>query len=214
MSQLPMHVPFSRWAWALALALALAAGIMWAMAGFAAASHTDSMYKTMSNQVDCFDGTLTGNRTFCQTDNLALTVWRENSITSVGKVNIGGMLDRQFRPTDLTVTFTANPAFVGDAETDVIYIHRDIPAAAIAWCNDAVSDIRCDQHYNAFDTDTPTPDVACHESGHAVGLTHGQDANPAVSNQDNLLGCLQTPIPLTNTGQLGSHNSGQINGTY
>jgi len=85
---------------------------------------------------------------------------------------------------------------------------------AIAWCNDAVTDTRCDQHYNAYRSDTPGRGLACHESGHAVGLTHGSDASPKVSNGENSLGCSQEPVPATNTGQLGGHNRALIDGTY
>lgn len=197
--------------WAL---LALILGLL-GMTGVAVASHVDSMFKTGNFDTDCFDGTLAGPRQLCQTDNSALTVWRENSLTLDGRRNIGQMLDDQFRPSDLSVTFEA-PVFSGLSETDIIYVRRDVPAdlAGLTWCNDAIFDTSCDQHYVAFQFDTPSPVLACHESGHGVGLTHGNDASPKVSDSDESLGCMQRPLPFGNDGRLGTHNRELIDATY
>jgi hypothetical protein len=171
------------------------------------------MFKTGNYNHDCFDGTLDGPSQFCQTDNASLTAWREDTFSSTGKAIVRDVLLGEFDVTDLNVSFVS-PTFTGDAETDIIYIARGTQSAGVAWCNDAVSATKCDQHYNAYNNATPFPEVVCHESGHAVGLTHGQEADPRVSNTDSALGCMQMPPPGTNTGQLGSHNRGQINGTY
>jgi len=53
------------------------------------------------------------------------------------------------------------------------------------------------------------------ESGHSVGLTHGDQASPTASNLDANLGCLRTPLRRSSPYYaLGSHNVGQINGEY
>lgn len=58
--------------------------------------------------------------------------------------------------------------------------------------------------------------VVCHETGHSVGLVHGEDAyDHAISNQTGSLYCMQTDInPLLLPYQLGSHNADQINVVY
>lgn len=180
------------------------------------AHHIDSMRKTQNYNVDCVDSVANPSTAiFCRTDNSSLTVYRESSIQTLGKQRIGSVLDLQFRPTDLSVTFTA-PVYTGGSETDIIYRHRNLGGnlAGFAWCNDAVTSDLCDQHYVEFNSANPTKRVACHESGHAVGLVHGVDSYPAIANGHNSLGCLQAPVPLSNTGQLGTHNTVEINGAY
>ena len=81
------------------------------------------------------------------------------------------------------------------------------------WCDDAVSARRCDQHYVRFRFDRINAELACHETGHAVGLTHGHEAAPRESQTAAELGCMETP----NSGRrphLGGHNKAEINATY
>lgn len=79
---------------------------------------------------------------------------------------------------------------------------------------------RCDQHYVRFDNSTPAQKVVCHESGHAVGLTHGSDADSgyypdgSVDDADDSLACLQTPVSVFQTAKIGPHNTSEVNGTY
>jgi hypothetical protein len=56
-------------------------------------------------------------------------------------------------------------------------------------------------------------ELACHETGHAVGLTHGIDAAPVESNTASELGCMETPDSGTRS-TLGSHNRSEINSVY
>jgi hypothetical protein len=191
------------------LALGLAA-VLAVLAGAAFASHTDSIFKTSNYNHDCFDGTLDGASQFCRTDNVTLTAWREDTLTPLGKDIVRDVLMNHYDLTDLNASFTS-PVFTGDAETDIIYIARGTQSAGVAWCNDAVSSLECDQHYNAYNNGTPFKEVVCHETGHAVGLTHGQEASPRVPNSDAALNCMAVPP----AGEaLGAHNRGQINGTY
>ena len=53
----------------------------------------------------------------------------------------------------------------------------------------------------------------CHESGHAVGLTHGSDAYPEQPDFNVYLGCMRSPVPTAAT-TLGSVNVKEINATY
>ena len=54
----------------------------------------------------------------------------------------------------------------------------------------------------------------CHEAGHAIGLTHGQNASPLLLNSDNSLNCMQTPDNEVLVASLGTHNIQQINAAY
>jgi hypothetical protein len=56
----------------------------------------------------------------------------------------------------------------------------------------------------------PSFRLACPESGHAVGLTHGEDASPAVSNTADSLHCMRRPDAEADRW-LGQHNADQIN---
>jgi hypothetical protein len=56
--------------------------------------------------------------------------------------------------------------------------------------------------------------VVCHETGHTLGLLHGADSNPQVSNQSTALGCMRT-APLTGDMRfIGDHNIWEANRIY
>lgn len=109
--------------------------------------------------------------------------------------------------------FSSAPAYEGGAETDIIYQQGSVPSGfdGITWCNDAVSTLNCDQHYVRFRADSFGRALVCHESGHAVGLTHGDDASPPIPNDDPSLACMKT---VAVEDILGTHNVRQIDGTY
>ena len=105
--------------------------------------------------------------------------------------------------------------YSGSAETDIIYQANGsrIPSGAegFTWCDNAASYFQCDQHYIAFRSSSPDPGLAYHQTGHAVGLTHGSNASPVLSNTDTRLGCMTTPVL---NRWLGSNNAEGINATY
>lgn len=180
----------------------------------ALAVHVDSMFPTNNYSYNCPDDSF-GSLRFCQTDNDDLTVWRQSSLSLTGKSNIKSSLDNEFAPTDLSVIYVSEPSYSGGAETDIIYQERDnLPGgnAGVTWCNDGVSSTKCDQHYVAFESASPATPLTCHETGHAVGLTHGADASPALSNTDSSLACMKKPN--STTSDLGTHNTNMINATY
>ncbi len=84
----------------------------------------------------------------------------------------------EYDPTDLTAIQESTPSYTGGSETDVIFQYGYLPpeAAGMAWCDDAISSSVRDQHYAKFNTSSPSYALACHETGHTVGLTHGADA--------------------------------------
>lgn len=177
----------------------------------ASASHYDSMFPSVNAFWSCGNGS-----NFCRTDNSTLTWFDEFTITYEGRQLINSVLETQFEPTDLSVSFTSTPSYSGAAETDLIYRHADLPGDTLgtAICNNSVSSERCDQQYLTFDQATPWSTVICHESGHGVGLLHGSNASPLVSNGDDSLACLQTPDSQVGSATLGSHNVAQINAAY
>lgn len=197
----------------LTLAL-LPVGIAGIVVGTAIAVAYDGIYPTAIANWTCQDnGNSSPSGGFCLTDNSTLTVYVESSISWSGESTISGVLSSDFAPTDFSVTEESSGTYSGGSETDIIYQYRtDLPVgvAGVAWCDDAVSSIECDQHYVAFDNSSPQAPLVCHETGHAVGLTHGDQAYPTqpVTNTD--LGCMGQSVVTT----LGSYNQGQINATY
>lgn len=199
---------------ALSRKVVLAAAVLAVVAGGTAAlaTHVDNLYPTNNYGPACPDGDMNGS--FCLTDNSSVSTYRQSSLTSTGKTNIGTVLGGEFATTDLTITYSTSPVYSGDGETDLIYQARsDVPTGSdgVAWCNDAVTAYRCDQHYAAFRSSTPGLEISCHETGHTMGLTHGYDASPRISNTDPSLGCMQAPVP---TYDLGAHNTNMINAAY
>lgn len=181
----------------------------------ATAYAADNMYKTSNANWNCSDGDFGDG--FCQTDNATLTVFRQASVPAAKKTSIKQMLTNQYAPTDLSIHYPSTASYTGDSETDIIY---QVSASGFSgttigqtWCNDAVTSTKCDQEYVRFrGTIQFDKELMCHETGHAVGLTHGQDASPAESNTAAELGCMETP----DGGGLGlgAHNKSEINATY
>lgn len=181
-----------------------------------AAFAADNMYPTGNARWTCFDGDF-GYGRICQTDNKALTVYMQDSVSAARKTTITNMLGKEFAPTNLSVSHKSSGTYSGDAETDLIYqvSSSGFSGTTIGrtWCNDAVTGQRCDQAYVRFRGISFDTELACHETGHAVGLTHGEDAFPALSNRASELGCMETPDSGTRPG-LGAHNRSEINATY
>ncbi len=197
----------------LRLALILSIGsAAWLTESSAKADHgPDSIYPTSSLGA-CIDGGI--GDAFCLSDNSTLTVFREASIGATGRTNIASALNNQFNPTDLTVSYDTSASYSGSAETDIIYQHgTGVPAglSGIAWCDDAISAIRCDQHYIRFTSANPGTALSAHETGHAVGLAHPNNADPPQAPNDALFQTMVTPVFTSN---LGAHNIQQINSIY
>jgi hypothetical protein len=180
----------------------------------------DNIYPTENTDWTCSDGNESPGGYFCQTDNellrvgistLQLRQWEEST------QRIHEVLREEFDPTDLNVEWET-PVYDGDAETDIVYELAEAGGGleGVTWCNDAkLRTDECDQHYVRFDDDAswPNSSIICHETGHAVGLTHGEEASPQVDNEDDQLGCMQTPVAAVDDS-LGTHNVDMINATY
>lgn len=107
------------------------------------------------------------------------------------------MIGDLYQPTVLTMVVDDTPTYSGAGETDLIYQKGSLSGlVGLTWCNDAVdsSSYDCDQQYVKFDSGYAiTKASSCHETGHAVGLVHGQDSYPVLTNVDSQLGCMRTP---------------------
>ena len=181
----------------------------------ASANHFDNMFKTNNLNRDCQDSDAFSPR-LCRTDNRTVGWHDQNSLPDDVRPDIREVLEASFEATVLTVGRDETPQYTGLGETDIIYQQGPLVpgAAGVTWCDDAISDVLCDQQYVLFDSNHPPKKLICHESGHTIGLTHGQDAAPSVSNANNDLGCLQAPFSEITNDLLGSHNKVQINNVY
>lgn len=131
-------------------------------------------------------------------------------------------LNGSYDTTDLDVHYVGSPT----ASTDVIYHYLDLPGttSGLYQCRDprgydcGRADVYFDseQVCDPYCSDNDVRAVACHETGHSVGLVHGDEAyDHPISNTTGSLYCMQTdtgglPVPY----QLGSHNADQINVVY
>jgi len=204
-------------------------------AGSAALAHhgPDSLFPTGNANWFCLGGgTGTGSRPFClltfntSGPGYALTWWADWAINAGPYSVMQTTIENQFEPTDLTVTEAAAPDYSGNNSTRVIYeLRGDVPSPAqgITWCDEAYDDpflpgpgnsLFCNQTYVAFLSNAVIQvPLICHETGHAVGLTHGAQASPAMSQTDPNLSCMKTPVLITDT-TLGIHNTTQMNVMY
>ncbi len=207
-----MNKPFGpSWLVRLPISAALILATFLLLAPGATGHHgPDSMYKTVNLAQNC------STSIYCHTDNASFTYFRESSLNSTAKGNIATILSEKYNPTDLNVIHESPPAYTGGAETDVIYQVNSsaVPwyAQATTWCDDPIDSVKCDQHYVAFKSNDVAINnaIACHETGHTVGLTHGEDAYPPMSSTDSNLGCLAVPSPYS----LPVHQTSQINAIY
>jgi len=195
--------------------LLLCAAVMVGARGADAHHGPDSMFKTANYNPDCKDGGM--GDTYCQTDNDFLRVFRESSLSSAWMNMVAFALVEFDRDTDLRVKYDSAPTYSGSSETDIIDQVGSIPfegLIGIAWCNDAVSTLRCDQHYVRLSPNASVNyELVCHETGHAVGLTHPDDAHPRSAPDGIVYGCMRTLVPLANE-TLRQHNEFMINITY
>lgn len=172
----------------------------------------------------------------CQTDNASVSWWLEASIEgpnpttspndTKAETEINAVMNGSFQNTILHTFYDTSPVFSGSGQTDVIY--RSNPAdfqdsrrnyIGYTWCQDEYTGTAgnyydCDQAYiNLLNRNSVTRALACHETGHSVGLTHGSDATPYTADDANVMYCMETPID-NNRDILGPNNVANINLIY
>ena len=218
----PQAVPIS-----LVLILAVLIG-----GGFAGVAHAlnnpDNMVPANANGAggqtgSCAKGQL-GNARPCQTDNRDVYWYVEKGTYSthaletndidVVKSVIRGKYDAN---TDLIEHrhLTSQVKFSGSGETDIIYQEGPVPSTfdGYTWCDDPNDGTyKCDQQYIRIEPGKYDSGLTCHETGHAVGLVHGQDSSPNLPNFNEAMKCMKTPVP--SNENLGSNNQDNIDDTY
>jgi hypothetical protein len=207
--------------------LAITAILLGAGAGAAWAYGFDNMIPNQTDNAYCHQGTGPNTGTVCQTDNGAVSVWFQSTISqySGDVAAVKTSLNDSYDPTAaLSVSYPSSPVYSGSGETDIIYQEGSMPSGSnivgSTWCDDPVDGqlYSCDQQYVRFlSTYNVHRSLACHETGHAVGLLHGPDAYPMVSDSDDELGCMQRPDAAVDSGvnaYLGSTNVHWIDTVY
>lgn len=181
----------------------------------------DYLVPTDNYSPRCDEGSA-GSGPVCQTDNRDVYWYMDShgefELESPDRDDVNRAIDDSYRPTDLAFHYDSSPVFDGGAETDLIYQEGwvDNGFDGYTWCDDAVGFFGhdCDQHYVRIrGNGTYTPGLSCHETGHAVGLVHGEDSSPARDNQDSTrLGCMVKSVSTFAT--LASGPKSDINDVY
>lgn len=200
---------------------AVAFTIVAVTAGAAWAAVTDNMYPTANANLPCRSESGPDGNLSCQTDNATLTYYMDsggtNELEAEDRNVVISVMNNIYAPTDFVVSLDSTPSFSGSAETDIVYEESGIgvPSGAdgVTFCNNAADGLRCDQQYiRILGGGNYVRGLTCHETGHAVGLTHGQQASPQLSNHDERLGCMETPVD--EAEGLQDNNIDHINATY
>lgn len=198
----------------------VAAGVAGFLAPAAWAAVTDNI--TPIGDADawemCRKGKPDGDAYPCQTDNRDVTLWRQNTLEAADRDRVKRMIDAEYAPTDLVMSWPSSAEYTGGSETDIVYQEltpTDDRFQGVTWCDDPIENtVKCDQAYVRIKGGAKfTYRVLCHETGHAVGLLHGNDAVPSLSARDTRLGCMYNPAddgPL----HLGDNNKDNINKVY
>lgn len=113
-------------------------------------------------------------------------------------------------------------AYAHGSGTDIYYGYEDLPGPVGRYmCVTIEGGWKCTHAHVMYDGDAlagysafSQRFAACHESGHAVGLTHGEDGSPQLANNATALECMKTPIQTSGSNILGTHNNAHINSNY
>jgi hypothetical protein len=152
----------------------------------------------------------------CQTDNATLTYYYGQGMSGTAAHNTDVTLYDTYNTTDLNVVKHTTAVTAKDqAETDIMYriAPDEVPDSKIGVTRCASlggPSIECDRFIVAFEK-TPNVHLACHETGHAVGLVHGDNAFEPVSKTAPVLGCMGTGV---SDRYLRAHNAWWINVIY
>jgi hypothetical protein len=184
------------------------------LGGLASAlNNPDTIVPTMNDSDACGAGSL-GSADPCQTDNRSLTYFMTGSLPQSARDQVNLVLNQMYDTTVLNVSYESPAVYTGSSETDIVYQQGTVPGSdtGYTWCDDPNGFYTCDQQYIQVESGSWTKGLTCHETGHAVGLVHGQRAFPAVPNNDPSLKCMEKPTPATDN--LGDNNKDNINATY
>lgn len=177
----------------------------------------DNMYRN-TGQPDCRQGTPRWD--VCRADNTAHS-WYLSSGYSNDMLNASISAMSGWGTSDINTVRETSLSYL---ETDVHFWSDSsltgTNTLANTDCLRAMDWLRCNAYQVRTRPDVYTGDynlakaVVCHEAGHTLGLLHGSESVPQVSNQQAELGCMRTN-PLTGDMRFpGSHNIQQLNSAY
>lgn len=215
----PSRMPRRRGRLSRALGVQVAVAIViGSVAGAATALNSpDDLMPTATYSSWCYKGQL-GNANPCQTDNAYLGYYMDSAdphkLESADRQAVTNVLTGMYASTVFTVVYDSSPTFSGSAETDIVYQEGTVPGSdnGYTWCDDPSTAYGCDQQYVWIESGYWTQGIVCHETGHAVGLTHGSQAYPVTANNSSILHCMRKPTPVD--ADLGSNNKDNINSVY
>lgn len=221
----------------LAVGLAVAAGAIGLTTPAVGHHGYDNMFPTVNYQGGssaCFKGSHVGGNV-CRADNGTHAVHFRSTVPSNMVSGTSASLNGSYDVgTDMSIIYhsSSQVSYSGSAETDIIYggtsQNLNDNTYGVAYCDDPIeswwggSTSRCDQFYVIYNRNV-TPGFSsrqaraagCHETGHTVGLVHGSNAFPSLSNGDSSLACMRTNVPYsTMNPYLKEHNTYEINRTY
>lgn len=167
---------------------------------------------------------LPANGLFCKTDNSGVYYYRQGNLSAQMTTAVESAVWDSYETTDLSFHWDSTPTYSGSARTDIIYQQYDTYDANIlgaTWCASALDATRCDGAIVRFRPGQTSRALACHETGHAVGLLHGDRVDRLTSGGVHLildptnpaLGCMVTPLN-TDLYYMGTMNYDGINANY
>jgi hypothetical protein len=129
----------------------------------------------------------------CKQADSAVDYYLSTSLSSASRGIVIDRINTQFNPTDLDFTLVSS----FNQSTDDLYLVEPIDSqyTGYTYCAKVVytSNHVCDSTHVAFPTGTSVGSHdACHETGHVVGLVHGKQASPSVSDTADTIGCMYT----------------------
>lgn len=182
----------------------------------------DAMYPTSSVGPSCQDSDMFDLRHSCRTDNAGLYYCYESTFGTAERDGVNTTMALTYDTTELH-THPEACVTEGSGETDIVYrtlTSTPNNAIAITHCDDAVSTLVCDQHYVTYRSasigsldSSELWKLACHETGHAVGFTHGANADPVVASDSLTMKCLKIGFSNLDTW-LGSNHASYVNSVY
>ncbi|MEU2281842.1 hypothetical protein ABZ614_07830 [Streptomyces sp. NPDC013178] len=118
-----------------------------------------------------------------------------NKLEDDDKRMVRNVMSGEYNPTDLSVSYESSPSWSGDAETDIYYSEGTVSGSdeGLTYCENPRG-LRHLQVRPAVREDRARSlgyGLTCHETGHAVGLLHGDDSMPTEGMRDSRLGCMK-----------------------
>ena len=184
---------------------------------FVPASPAGANFVTDSYWTQRYNPACQRNVTPCMNDDSVLS-WNHDLGPRL-RAAVEGTLANSYENTDIDVQWTN----VINEQLDVLYYVADLPGTTAGqyFCLNTASAYQCDHAHIIFDgtlaggmSDRLLRQLACHETGHSVGLLHPADGGPGISDQNPNYQCMTRPLGAVDAPDLGGHNAGHLNDAY